>query len=220
MSDETLASGTIGWYGKLPVAGDFLRHGLPDAFVSAWDEWLSQGMAAAAQEHGDEWHEVFLCFPVWHFLRKLPQADAGSVWAGVLVPGVDRVGRLFPLTVAFAMPDQMLLRIGLMPVESRLDAIALHVLDVLGDDNLPQFEEAMKAMPPLQAGDAAIGEASPHALVLSLGAQALLERLQSNAIFWSTTGDPSPPLLLVPEPLEAGTFCRLVQPSATPILSD
>ena len=34
-----------GIYGKLPAFGDFVRRGLPSAFVRPWDEWLSNSIS-------------------------------------------------------------------------------------------------------------------------------------------------------------------------------
>lgn len=45
------------------------------------------------------WHEVYLRSPVWRFALA-PGLCGESGWTGIIHPGVDRVGRLFPLTVA------------------------------------------------------------------------------------------------------------------------
>lgn len=226
MSSETLTTGPIGWFGKLPAAGDFLQRDLPNGFVTAWDAWLQAGMAAGSQAHGDDWQDNFLRFPVWYFLRRHPaDGDAGRpLWAGILVPSVDRVGRLFPLTIAFDMPGALFLRHGIGPVEHRLDEIAALALDVLGDDDLPAFEQATGALEPLAAAATPLendsGSRHPVELVESLGRQALLERLTSHALFWTTGDQPRQSLLLAPEPLQADAFCELVRPSTLPILSE
>ena len=36
--------GAIGWYGKLPSAGDFLGRRLPPEFQGPWDRWLQHGL--------------------------------------------------------------------------------------------------------------------------------------------------------------------------------
>ena len=37
----------VGFYGKLPSHGDFLRRRVSDAFVDAWDAWLRECIASS-----------------------------------------------------------------------------------------------------------------------------------------------------------------------------
>lgn len=230
MSSEALTSGPIGWFGKLPATGDFLRRDLPDEFVGAWDRWLQQGMASAAQSLGEDWQDLFLRFPIWHFLRTLPAPEAPrpavpSLWAGLLAPSVDRVGRLFPLTVAFHLPARVFLPLGFAALEHRLNEIASLVLDVLADDDLEAFEQGLAALPALAVDTTpeampAAQVRTPDLLIEALGRQALFERLASHALFWAAPALAQQALLLAPEPLQADLFCRLVLPSSLPVPSD
>lgn len=223
MSGETIETAPtlpIGWYGKLPAAGDFLRRKLPDCFVESWDAWLREGMAAAQQEQGEDWAEHFLRFPVWYFLRRLT-TDDGNLWAGVLVPSVDRVGRLFPLTVAFEMSLLDFLQSGFSPVESRLKEIEGHMLNVLGNDDLPGFEQALNALERKTFAAPQDGtETTPRALIERLGRQALIEQLSGQALFWAADHASTQSMLMLPEPLQAERFCKLVLPAPSPILSN
>src|SRR6185437_5859606 len=89
----------IGFFGKLPSHGDFIRRHLPDAFVNVWDEWL-QGCIAESRARLDKaWLNVYLTSPVWRFVLCDGVAGAAT-FAGVVLPSVDRVGRYFPLTIA------------------------------------------------------------------------------------------------------------------------
>ncbi len=94
-SPSTKTSEVPGWYGKLPVLGDFAGRRLSDEFVQAWDDWLQQGLAFA-QGLGQTAARDIVPHRFWIGPRVL--TDAG--WAGVLVPSADRIGRRFPLTVA------------------------------------------------------------------------------------------------------------------------
>jgi len=219
MPSETLAPGEIGWYGKLPAAGDFLRHHLPDAFVDDWDAWLRAGMAAAADAQGEDWQDSFLRFPVWYFLRG---NDGSGAWAGLLLPGVDRVGRLFPMTVAFNIPPDDFGGLAFAQIETRLAAIEDHTLAALGDDDLERFEEALAALQPLQPEpqDTSATSATPAALVETLGKQALYASLAERAVFWSSVHAAEKFLHALPEPLQADSFCKLVLPAPIPILSE
>ncbi|SFK45283.1 type VI secretion system-associated protein TagF [Falsiroseomonas stagni] len=88
-----------GIFGKLPAHGDFVRRGLPDGFVSAWDAWLQAGIAEARDALGDGFAAAWAAAPAWCF--HLPAGACGpEAVAGVLVPSEDLVGRLFPVTLA------------------------------------------------------------------------------------------------------------------------
>jgi type VI secretion system protein ImpM len=99
------SSGQIlpGWYGKMPSLGDFSQRGLPTSFVSQWDHWLAQCMLASRTALGDAWLETYLTSPIWRFYL-LSGVIGEPIWAGILMPSVDRVGRYFPLTLAAAIP--------------------------------------------------------------------------------------------------------------------
>jgi type VI secretion system ImpM family protein len=85
-----------GFFGKLPARGDFVRTGLPRGFISRWDAWLSAVLPAALQATGDGWLQA----PAWRFCLAPGICGADAV-AGVLLPSTDKVGRRFPLTLAW-----------------------------------------------------------------------------------------------------------------------
>ena len=96
----------VGFYGKLPTHGDFLRRRTSDAFVSGWDGWLQAGMAASQAALGDRWLDVYLTSPAWRFVCAAGACGPAPL-AGVLVPSIDRVGRYFPLTVVAQLPPDI-----------------------------------------------------------------------------------------------------------------
>jgi type VI secretion system ImpM family protein len=93
----------IGFYGKLPSHGDFLRRRVSDAFVGVWDGWLQECIAASRAALGDRWLDVYLTSPVWRFGCAAGACGPAPV-VGVMAPSVDRVGRYFPLTVVAQLP--------------------------------------------------------------------------------------------------------------------
>ncbi len=89
----------VGFYGKLPARGDFVRAGLPRDFVERWDDWMQSVLAGSRALMGDAWLAAFLEAPVWRF--ALPAGMCGErPVLGLMLPSVDRAGRYFPLTFA------------------------------------------------------------------------------------------------------------------------
>jgi len=85
-----------GWFGKIPALGDFASRRLPSSFVAPWDDWLSVELSDA---QGAYELAPIVCFAVGEVT-----VDAHA-WCGILLPSVDRVGRRFPLTLAWALAE-------------------------------------------------------------------------------------------------------------------
>ena len=90
---------SVGFYGKLPIVGDFISRRLPDEFLNSWDPWLQRSIACSQEELGEGWLNSYLTSPIWRFLLS-PGVCGHHAVAGILMPSVDKVGRYFPLTVA------------------------------------------------------------------------------------------------------------------------
>lgn len=82
----------------MPGLGDFFRIALPTAFTRPWDSWLQRSLGDARAALGARWQDAYMSAPIWRF--SLAGGLAGHAVSGVLMPSVDRVGRMFPLTVA------------------------------------------------------------------------------------------------------------------------
>jgi type VI secretion system protein ImpM len=93
------SAGTVGFFGKLSGAGDFVQRRLPPAFVEHWDRHFEQAVAASREQLGERWHEVWHASPAWRFVLA-PGVCTESAWAGLMVPAADRVGRCFPMVMA------------------------------------------------------------------------------------------------------------------------
>lgn len=105
---------TIGFYGKLPSRGDFLRFGLPRSFTDPWDDWLQACLTASKATLGDDWLPAFLEAPVWRFSLAADVCGPDPA-VGLFLPSVDKAGRYFPFTLAAvgqvpAEPDSWLER--------------------------------------------------------------------------------------------------------------
>ncbi|MDB5377291.1 MAG: Protein phosphatase ImpM [Rubritepida sp.] len=117
-----------GLFGKLPAHGDFVRRVLPRSFVAPWDAWLSEGMASAREQLGEDWETAWEAAPAWRF-RLAPGTCGPDAAFGVVVTSIDTVGRRFPLTLAAVLPIA-----GLPPPEDWYDALEAAALHARGGD--------------------------------------------------------------------------------------
>jgi type VI secretion system protein ImpM len=85
-----------GFYGKIPVRGDFMGEGLPHAVVDSLDGWMRASLAASREALGEAWEPIWMEAPVWRFFAPIAGCALGGVW----LPSIDRVGRTFPLVLA------------------------------------------------------------------------------------------------------------------------
>jgi type VI secretion system protein ImpM len=93
----------VGFYGKLPSHGDFLRRRVSDAFVDAWDGWLRDCLAASRKSLGARWLDVYLTRPAWRFVCAAGACGPAPL-IGLVAPSVDQVGRYFPITLVSQLP--------------------------------------------------------------------------------------------------------------------
>jgi type VI secretion system protein ImpM len=129
----------VGLYGKLPSHGDFLRRRVDNEFIGVWDAWLQECIATSRAELGDEWLNIYLTSPAWRFV-----CDSGvcgnRVYAGVMVPSVDRVGRYFPLTLMWAVPADVTPFAVARVANEWFDAAERLIVEALATERL-DFEE-------------------------------------------------------------------------------
>jgi type VI secretion system protein ImpM len=129
-----------GFFGKVRSHGDFVSRRLPPPVASRWDDWLQACIHASRQELDAFWLSAYLTSPIWRFALSCGVVD-GDVWAGVLMPSVDRVGRYFPLMLGAALGSQL----GALDVldhgqrwHDELETLALSALDE--DFQLARFD--------------------------------------------------------------------------------
>jgi len=93
-----ISDAKTGLYGKLPAYGDFIFRNLNTSFISPWDEWLQHFISGSQEQMGDDWLDIYLTSPIWRFVLS-PGVIDSNMWAGLLMPSVDRVGRYFPISL-------------------------------------------------------------------------------------------------------------------------
>ncbi|MEZ5666440.1 MAG: type VI secretion system-associated protein TagF [Alphaproteobacteria bacterium] len=106
MSDHALRlidRPSCGYFGKVPLTGDFVRSALPDGFLRPWDLWLQTAIERSRADLGERWLKYYLTSPVWRFALSGGICGERPI-AGVMMPSVDQVGRYFPLCLAAALP--------------------------------------------------------------------------------------------------------------------
>jgi type VI secretion system protein ImpM len=132
----------VGYYGKLPSHGDFLRRRVSDRFVSAWDGWLQACLAASRAALGERWLDVYLTSPAWRFACGAGACGPRPV-IGVMVPSVDRVGRYFPLAIIAELPEDAALIRAAADGEQFLDGAERLAIETLALDaiDVESFEE-------------------------------------------------------------------------------
>jgi type VI secretion system protein ImpM len=93
----TMAAADHAWSGKLPCRGDFLEGG--DRELLTWmQDWAAEGMVAIRQGGGPA-ADAFMTVPIQRFVGTKLSLTADAL-IGVLGPGMDRAGRLYPFALA------------------------------------------------------------------------------------------------------------------------
>ena len=137
---------TLGYFGKFPALGDFVRGNVSRRFVDAWDAFLQNGFLYSRETMGESWRETYQTTPIWRFALG-ESVIGGGPYFGVMMPSQDAVGRLFPLTlVARGTPAALGDHGFFIPLE---DA-ALNMLDSLRGK--PELEAMLAALPAPAAG--------------------------------------------------------------------
>jgi type VI secretion system protein ImpM len=160
----------VGFYGKLPSHGDFLRRRVSDAFVDAWDAWLRECIAASRTTLGARWLDVYLTSPAWRFACSAGACGPTPV-VGVVAPSVDQVGRYFPLTLVAELPADIDLIPAATLSERFLEAAERLVIETLATERV-DFERFDRGVLSLEQDLAAV--AAPPPLVLGEDATAIL----------------------------------------------
>jgi type VI secretion system protein ImpM len=203
-SAQVHASFASGWYGKIPIAGDFIARRLPSSFSEAWGSWLQRALAGSRERLGARWRDAFLSMPIWRFVLS-PGMLSVNAWAGIMAPSVDSVGRYFPLAVASALPAESLDLVGTLAAADswfvELERIALAAIGPAADSariDAAIVEQCFRTQwlrYPAGAEDTVpMRGAKPQMLCVALdamardgaGLRALAARVAEPAAIWST----------------------------------
>ena len=162
----------LGYYGKTPQRGDFVRFNLPALFVKVWDDWLQQLMINGENTFDTRWPDLYHAAPSYRF--ALSSGIAGeSAWIGVVAPGKDKVGRRFPFCLARSLPadasllpavhqqkawyeDAERLVRKILTAETDFDSVQDQMQDLLEKHAMQCSSALLNAVPPLTDNSVAL----------------------------------------------------------------
>lgn len=122
----------FGAFGKIPSLGDFFRFDMPQSFIASWDRWLQDELPIVRGLLGPRWTDCYSTAPIWRFTLTAGLAGPNGA-QGIIMPSVDRVGRLFPLTLAATLPAGRSAVQAHLAAARTFDALELIALDALED---------------------------------------------------------------------------------------
>ena len=100
--DNGIDMSNLGFFGKIPLTGDFIHRRMSSVFMNRWDEWLKINILHSQKQLGERWLPIYSQSPMWRFCIA-PGIIDDNAYLGIMIPSVDSVGRYFPLTVAQAV---------------------------------------------------------------------------------------------------------------------
>lgn len=141
-------STSVGFFGKLPRAGDFVQRRLPPRFVEAWDRSFELAVDDSRRALGNHWQEAYRTSPVWRFMLA-PGVCTDAAWVGVMGPAVDRVGRCFPMVIAAPLVGDLASVEQALCGEDWFDALERVHLDAQSDPStsVDTFDAWVAALP-------------------------------------------------------------------------
>ncbi len=146
MKRQATAAFGPGYFGKLPARGDYLARGLPPTFLDPWENWLHGVWHSGHQRFGEVWSPLIADGPAWRFVLDEDVCGPDAV-AGLLIPSCDKLGRVFPLSLAAAIPgrsDPAALPITASDWYGRAEDLLRKALTP--DFNLESFEKRLREL--------------------------------------------------------------------------
>jgi type VI secretion system protein ImpM len=97
IADTSPVARLAGYYGKIPLAGDFVMRRTAHDTLSIWDNWLRQGLLAVKNAGVPTENVEQRQTPMWNFVA--PPSVCGAQLIGLICESRDRVGRHYPFTL-------------------------------------------------------------------------------------------------------------------------
>jgi len=194
----------VGWHGKLPTVGDFASRRLDSEFIRIWDDWVSSGLALLRTRSDCRWLDAYLSSPTWRFVLTPGFLSAPlhtQVWAGVVMPSVDKVGRYYPLTLACQLPQiqtNAVMQTALWSWLHRLEDLAVDALQEDWSIETLESELVRLGLPLISLLSAENGHVEPSAPSAAFFSACMTQTLAPHAgrCVWYSEADLSSPKLL------------------------
>jgi type VI secretion system ImpM family protein len=138
----------VGFYGKLPGAGDFVKRRLPSDFVESWDGHFQRALESGRRELGEHWTNAWRQGAAWRFVLP-PQVCGNGAWCGVCGPAADRLGRAFPMVLAAPWSGNVARILGDGAWFDALERVYLSGQDEAV--SVETFDARVAALPPVSA---------------------------------------------------------------------
>jgi type VI secretion system protein ImpM len=125
MPDITMtpASDLPGYFGKIPMRGDFVTCRLPRSFLDPWDSWLQEAICANRERMGNSWLSAYLTRALLQ--TSEPEKNGGDGDHSEIVGGL--------LFVSCGNPAELF-----QPVDQPLNAVPLPIGFAI-EIRLPRF---------------------------------------------------------------------------------
>jgi type VI secretion system protein ImpM len=189
----------MGYFGKVPAAGDFVSRNIDRKLRENLDGWLRASLEQSRATLGDSWLSSFLAAPVWRFLIN-GMAGLQQPVIGVMIPSVDKVGRYFPFLVVAEIDKAAMDSDGLALIDRAIGAMEPFALSALEEEfDLDYIEHQLAALArkPLQHESGGQGDLSGIA-----GHAGMRERIKQHdwstaSLWWTEGSDLRKPELLI-----------------------
>lgn len=141
----------IGWYGKLPSAGDFLKRRFPETLWQQWTQWFQVGLMnwQHDEEQRPQGERQFGSAPVWNFVVP-PMLGSQLVQMGCLLPARDNVGRQYPVCALITFSSQNWSQARLAMAGEWYQQLGRSLLHAVRNRySAEQLDQMLLSMPPL-----------------------------------------------------------------------
>jgi len=95
---------SIGWFGKLPLSPEFIKHHYVGPVFAELDQWIQEGLVYTRSHLDETWADDYMKAGPWNFLWCSPEQD--ELLIGVTIPSTDKAGRHFPFLMFLRIPQR------------------------------------------------------------------------------------------------------------------
>jgi type VI secretion system protein ImpM len=183
----------VGYFGKMPKAGDFVSRNVDSAVKDGFDRWLQESLSESRTQMKEAWLGAFLTAPIWRFLL-LGQFGGSRAVLGVMIPSVDKVGRYFPLAILIEFSELELDEDVMTTCDAILHEFEDLLLGALTEEIDQDFFDYQIGLAARKYGDKAVDLTNNPASARFQGAEGLAQRLgdlQSlgGSVWWTEGSD-------------------------------